>query len=116
MIQLNLGFPQIMTFEAERGDGRLSDIAIDDVVLLDGKCPQDRGLSCSFERGDLCAWHSAAPQRVRWFHDGRWTESDDASRICQALRAHARPTLGGFPKREVPEEFEEELRALGYLE
>ena len=28
----------------------------------------------------------------------------------------ARPTLGGPPKREVPEEFEEELRALGYLE
>jgi len=66
--------------------------------------------------GDLCAWNSAAPERVRRFHDGRWTESDDASRICQALRAHARPTLGSFPKREVPEEFEEELRALGYLE
>ncbi|MBW1684592.1 MAG: sulfatase-like hydrolase/transferase [Deltaproteobacteria bacterium] len=66
--------------------------------------------------GDLCVWHSTAPERVRRFHDGRWTESDDASRICQALRAHARPTLGGFPKREVPEELEEELRALGYLE
>jgi hypothetical protein len=66
--------------------------------------------------GDLCAWNSTAPERVRRFHDGRWTESDDALRICQALRAHERPTLGSFPKREVPEEFEEELRALGYLE
>jgi arylsulfatase A-like enzyme len=66
--------------------------------------------------GDLCAWHSAAPERVRWFHDGGWIESDDASRICQALRAQARPTLGGLPSREVPEDLEEELRALGYLE
>jgi arylsulfatase A-like enzyme len=68
------------------------------------------------ESGDLCAWHSLAPERVRRFHDGRWTESDDASRICRALRAHARPTLGGYPKRKVPKELEEELRALGYLE
>lgn len=66
--------------------------------------------------GDLCAWHRAQPERVRRFHDGRWTESDEASRICQALRVHERPTLGRFPKREVPEEFQEELRALGYLE
>ena len=66
--------------------------------------------------GDLCAWNAVTPERVRWFHDGRWTESDEASRICQAFRAYARPTLGGLPKREVPDELKEELRALGYLE
>jgi len=66
--------------------------------------------------GDLCTWHWAVPERVRMFHDGRSIESEDASRICQALRARARPSLGGLPKREVPEDLEEELRALGYLE
>jgi arylsulfatase A-like enzyme len=66
--------------------------------------------------GDLCTWHARAPGRIRWFHEGRWTESAEASRICKALRAHARPTLGGLPERQIPDELKEELRALGYLE
>ena len=57
MVPLNLTYPQFMTFEAVRGQ-RGGDIAIDDVVVLKGECPSQRGLSCSFEFGDFCNWKS----------------------------------------------------------
>ena len=56
MVPLDLSYPQGMIFEAFRGNGDGGDIAIDDVVVLKGECPSDRGLSCSFEHGDFCAW------------------------------------------------------------
>lgn len=63
-----------MAFEAVRGRTYSGDIAIDDVNIIDGKCPPPG--NCNFEKG-LCTWsNDIIGDDFDWIrHQGRTVSS-----------------------------------------
>ena len=39
---------------------------MDDVQLIDGKCPRDLPLECDFEDADLCGFTNDPAEKHRW--------------------------------------------------
>ncbi|XP_064612390.1 MAM and LDL-receptor class A domain-containing protein 1-like isoform X2 [Liolophura sinensis] len=57
-----------ISFEATRGPGYRSDIAIDDVDISDGPCLGSSGISCDFEL-DFCGWTDDTNDDFDWIRN-----------------------------------------------
>uniref|UniRef100_K1Q6C7 MAM and LDL-receptor class A domain-containing protein 2 n=1 Tax=Magallana gigas TaxID=29159 RepID=K1Q6C7_MAGGI len=55
-------------FVAEKGNGHRSDIALDDIVLLDSECSEEASLSCEFEDEFLCGYMNSSLTPWTWVH------------------------------------------------
>jgi hypothetical protein len=48
---------------------------MDDVQLVDGKCPSDLPLECDFEDTDLCGFTNDPAEKHRWIrYRGEWRD------------------------------------------
>ncbi|XP_018613321.1 MAM and LDL-receptor class A domain-containing protein 2 isoform X2 [Scleropages formosus] len=80
---LSYDTPYQIVFEAETEDGSGRDIAIDDLLMLNGPCPP-QGF-CDFET-DLCSWVSARP--VSDGVDWDWSSASAPNRALAPLVDH----------------------------
>nr|XP_022305723.1 MAM and LDL-receptor class A domain-containing protein 1-like [Crassostrea virginica] len=64
-------------FVAEKGSGHRSDIALDDVVLLDTKCSDEANIDCEFEDEYLCGYinQSTSPWNRVSYGDSNYVSS-----------------------------------------
>lgn len=83
--------PYQIVFEAVAGEGQVMDIAIDDLSVLNGRCPP-YGL-CDFEM-DLCYWVSSAlsVRSVDW----SWTSGVSASKFAPQVDHTTNSKLGHY--------------------
>ncbi|XP_053484115.1 MAM and LDL-receptor class A domain-containing protein 2 isoform X3 [Ictalurus furcatus] len=83
--------PYQIVFEAVAGEGQVMDIAIDDLSVLNGRCPP-HGL-CDFEM-DLCYWVSSALSihSVDW----SWTSGVSASKFAPQVDHTTNSKLGHY--------------------
>ena len=56
-----------------RGTSYQGDIAVDDVVVLDGYCP--RAMYCDFEDTTLCGWSNRRGDQFDWTRGNQGTPS-----------------------------------------
>ena len=59
-------------FEGVRGTSYQGDIALDDLDIVDGKCPSPR--QCDFE-GNTCGWKNVRGDQFDWTRDSGGTPS-----------------------------------------
>lgn len=45
------------------------DIALDDLILVDGNCPSDLPFECSFEDSSICGFTVDTTQPIRWIRN-----------------------------------------------
>lgn len=53
-------------FVAEKGNGHRSDVALDDIVLLDSECSEEASLNCDFEDVFLCGYMNSSLTPWTW--------------------------------------------------
>nr|XP_054757010.1 MAM and LDL-receptor class A domain-containing protein 2-like [Lytechinus pictus] len=76
-------------FEGVVGDNYLGDIALDDVILYDGACPQE--VTCDFEL-DFCGWTQDQTDEFDWTRDAGGTGSSNTGPSYD----HSTGTAEGF--------------------
>ncbi|XP_071486324.1 MAM and LDL-receptor class A domain-containing protein 1-like [Diadema antillarum] len=76
-------------FEGVMGDSFFGDIALDDITLYDGACPQE--VACDFEL-DLCSWMQDTSDEFDWTRDYGGTSSSNTGPSVD----HSTGTAEGF--------------------
>ncbi|XP_058250824.1 MAM and LDL-receptor class A domain-containing protein 1 [Hemibagrus wyckioides] len=99
--------PYQIVFEAVAGEGQVTDIAIDDLSVLNGPCPP-HGL-CDFEM-DLCYWENSAlsTHSVDW----SWTSGVSASRFAPSVDHTTNSNLGHYMAFSTKESNDEQIAYL----